>query len=258
VSGHTPLIIDIDCVMIRIGLILEKTVRCYRSGIRGYGRPGGCKHTDFEVALARHQNFFMADTMSGLETYYRAEKHIETRRHAAAKPPRARFMGENNARGNTLTEGTLAGKNKVTPRTLLSDQRGAVAFEMLTVWLFLMMSLLLPLADVAIAGFQFVSAWGALRAFGQYVQLHPPPDVTDTSSWTSTLPTPVAGYPISNVKVLCGDTNAGAVCSSANVALPTKYYSYTTTVTLNPMVLRSVLCSANPCSFTLPYSERFQ
>ena len=98
---------------------------------------------------------------------------------------------------------------------LLSDQRGAVAFEMLIVWLFMMMSLLLPLADVAIAGFQFVSAWEALRAFGQYVQLHPPPDVTNTSSWTSTLPTTVAGYPISNVQVLCGDTNAGAVCSSS-------------------------------------------
>ena len=47
----------------------------------------------------------------------------------------------------------------------------------------------------------------------------------------------------------------------ANVTLPTKYYSYTTTVTLAPMVLRSVLCTssnANHCSFTLPYSERFQ
>jgi hypothetical protein len=118
-----------------------------------------------------------------------------------------------------------------------------------------------PLADLAIAGFQFVSAWGALRAFGQYVQYYPPPDVTNTSSWTSTLPTTVAGYGISNVQVLCGDTNAGAVCSSSNVTLPTKYYSYTTTVTLAPMVLRSVLCTsgnANPCLFTLSYSERFQ
>jgi hypothetical protein len=99
-----------------------------------------------------------------------------------------------------------------------------------------------------------------LRAFGQYVQLHPPPDVTNTSGWT--LPTTVAGYPISNVQVLCGDTSAGAVCSSANVTLPTKYYSYTTTVTLSPFkYLKPVLCrssNANPCSFTLPYSERFQ
>jgi hypothetical protein len=143
--------------------------------------------------------------------------------------------------------------------TLLSDQRGAVALEMPAVAFFLMISLLLPLADLAIAGFQFVSAWGALRAFGQYVQLHPPPDVTNTSSWT--VPTTVASYPISNVQVLCGNTNAGAVCSSTNVTLPIKYYSYATTVTLAPMVLRSVLCTstnANPCQFTLPYSERFQ
>jgi hypothetical protein len=154
-----------------------------------------------------------------------------------------------------MAERTLGGNST----TLLSDQRGAVALEMPAVVFFLMISLLLPLADLAIAGFQFVSAWGALRAFGQYVQLHPPPDVTNTSSWT--LPTTVAGYPISNVQVLCGDTNAGAVCSSANVTLPTKYYSYTTTVILSPMVLRSVLCTSsngNPCSFTLPYSERFQ
>jgi hypothetical protein len=147
--------------------------------------------------------------------------------------------------------------------SFIADQRGAVAFEMLIVFLFLGVSLLLPLADVAIAGFQFISAWEALRAFGQYVQLHPPPDVTNTSSWRSTLPTTAAGYPISNVQVLCGDTGAGAVCSSANVTLPTKYYSYTTTVTLAPMTpwLRPVLCTsgnANPCSFTLPYSERFQ
>jgi hypothetical protein len=142
--------------------------------------------------------------------------------------------------------------------SFMADQRGAVAFETLIVISFLIFFLLLPLADVAIAGFRFISAWEALRAFGQYVQLHPPPDVTNTSSWM--LPTTVAGYPISNVQVLCGDTNAGAVCSSANVTLPTKYYSYTTTVTLAPMTpwLRPLLCNANPCSFTLPYSERFQ
>jgi hypothetical protein len=145
--------------------------------------------------------------------------------------------------------------------SFIANQRGAVALEMPFVCFFLMISLLLPLADVAVAGFQFISAWEALRAFGQYVQLHPPPDPTNTSSWTSTLPTMVAGYPISNVTVLCGNTNAGAVCSSANVTLPIKYYSYTTTVTLAPTVSRSVLCrssNANPCSFTPAYSERFQ
>ena len=79
----------------------------------------------------------------------------------------------------------LAGKDKVTSTNLLSDQRGAVAFEMPIVWFFLMMCLLLPLADVAIAGFQFVSAWEALRAFGQSIQYDPPPDVTNASGWTS-------------------------------------------------------------------------
>ena len=144
---------------------------------------------------------------------------------------------------------------------LLSDQRGAVAFETLIVYVFLVTSLLLPLADVAAAGFQFISAWEALRAFGQYTQLHPPPDVTNTSSWVSGLPATVSGYPISNVIVLCGDTSAGAPCTSANVTLPTKYYSYTTAVTLKPMVLGAALCTSgntNKCLFTLPYSERLQ
>jgi hypothetical protein len=165
------------------------------------------------------------------------------------------FKGQGNARGNTLTERTvLAGKDKLT--SLLSDQRGAVAFEMPIVWLFLMMSLLLPLADVAIAGFQFVSAWEALRGFGQSIQYNTP-DFTNPSDWSSKLPTTVAGYPINNLQVLCGD--AKVACSTTNTVSP-KYYSYTTSVTLSPIVLRQVLCgSANPsCSFTLPYSERFQ
>jgi hypothetical protein len=142
--------------------------------------------------------------------------------------------------------------------SFIADQRGAVAFEMLIVFLFLGVSLLLPLADVAIAGFRYVSAWQALRALGQKIQYNPPPDVTAWASWKSALPTSVAGYPINNLQVVCSDTMTA--CSAGNTASP-KYYSYTTTVTLAPMVLRSVLCTsgnANPCSFTLSYSERFQ
>ena len=140
----------------------------------------------------------------------------------------------------------------------IADQRGAAAFEMLIVFLFLGVSLLLPLADVAAAGFQFVSAWEALRAFGQKIQYDPPQDITDWASWKSALPTSVSGYPINNLQVLCGDTMTA--CSAANSVSP-KYYTYTTTVTVAPIVLRAAICrsgNANPCSFTLPYSERFQ
>ena len=148
--------------------------------------------------------------------------------------------------------------------SLLADRRGAVAFEMPIVYLVVMISVFLPLVDVAIFGFQFVSAWEALRNFGQYVQYNPPPDVTSTSSWASSLPTSFSGYPINNVQVLCADGNAGAgaPCTSANISTsPNKYYTYNTTVTVAPMVLRSVLCTSqntNPCTFTLPHSERFQ
>jgi hypothetical protein len=159
------------------------------------------------------------------------------------------FKGQGNARGNTLTERTvLAGKDKLT--SLLSDQRGAVAFEMPFVWLFMMMSLLLPLADLAIAGFKFTFAFKALRNMGQLTQdmkqltkYYPPADVTSAASitaWKSSLPATVNGYPIS-AKVYCGDPGTEAPCAS--VATVPKYYTFTTSFTLSPMVLGSVLCS---------------
>ena len=137
----------------------------------------------------------------------------------------------------------------------MADQRGAVAFEMLIVFFFMGVSLLLPLADVAIAGFQYVSAWQALRAFGQYVQYNNPPDPTSPGTWASGLQKTISGYTIGNIQVRCGDANA--VCSSGNVTLTPKYLTFSTTVTLAPMVLSSVLCPSS-CTYTLPYSERFQ
>jgi hypothetical protein len=140
----------------------------------------------------------------------------------------------------------------------LADQRGAVAFETLIVYMFMVLSLLLPLADVAAAGFQFISAWAALRGFGEYIQYNTPPDVTNTSAWAAALPTTVAGYPINNVQVLCGNTGAGAACTTSNVSTsPAQYFTYTTTVTLAPILLTAVLCPTS-CTYTLPYSERFQ
>ena len=133
----------------------------------------------------------------------------------------------------------------------------AVAFETLIVYSFMVTALLLPLADVAIAGFQFVSAWGALRAFGQSIQYNPPPDITNASAWTSSaLAKADPRFPIQQFRLVCGDANLD--CSPSNIASP-QYYSYATTVTLSPMVLSAVLCTssnANSCSFTLTYSEQ--
>ena len=141
-------------------------------------------------------------------------------------------------------------------RSFVADQRGAVAFETVLVYITLVAFLLMPLADVAAASVQYISAWAALRSFGEYIQYNPPADPTNPS-WTPALPTSVAGYPINNVQVLCGDTSAGAACTSTNITLPTKYYSYTTTVTLAPLVLRLVLCPTS-CTYTLTSTERFQ
>jgi len=152
-----------------------------------------------------------------------------------------------------MTERTvLVGKDKLTSTTLLSDQRGAVALEMPIVWLFMMMSLLLPLADLAIAGFKFISAHQALRDMGQRTQ-YSPPDATDPSSittWKSSLPTTVDGYTVS-AKVYCGDPGTEAPC--AGTTWP-KYYNFETSFTLSPMVLGSVLCT----TCTVKYSQRFQ
>jgi hypothetical protein len=125
---------------------------------------------------------------------------------------------------------------------------------------FMILVLLLPLADMAIFGFKYVSAWGALRNFGGYLQYNPPPDVTDTSVWESNLQTSVSGYDINNIQVLCGDSGTSAVCNSANVSLsPVKFFSYTTSFKITPMTpfLKQALpCPQDGCILT--YSERFQ
>jgi hypothetical protein len=147
--------------------------------------------------------------------------------------------------------------------SLFADQRGAVAFEMLIVFAFLILVLLLPLADMAIAGFQFISARQALRAFGQSILYTPPDDVADTSNWT--VPdTTGSRYPIKNLYLSCGDSTPARNCPappSGTLTPPPYYYSYQTTVELKPMVLGSVLCTAggsDGCTYTLSYSERFK
>ncbi|MBR0960098.1 hypothetical protein JQ566_22425 [Bradyrhizobium japonicum] len=135
----------------------------------------------------------------------------------------------------------------------MADQRGAVAFETVIVYIFLVASLLMPLADVAAAGFRFISAWTALRSFGQYIQYNNPPDPANPGTWASALQTTVAGHSIGNIQVMCGST----ACNSGNLGSTPKYFTFSTTVTLAPIVLTSVLCP-NSCTYTLAYSERFQ
>ncbi|WP_228749195.1 hypothetical protein [Bradyrhizobium sp. BR 10261] len=139
-------------------------------------------------------------------------------------------------------------------KSLFVDQRGAVALETLIVYPVLVAFLLMSLAELAIAGLQFSSAWSALRGFGQYLQYYNPLGPDGTLNWRPGLQTTVAGYPISNIQVICGD--ARVACSSSNIATP-KYFTFTTTVTLTPIVWRAVLCSPS-CTYTLRYSERFQ
>jgi hypothetical protein len=144
--------------------------------------------------------------------------------------------------------GQLRGRKK----SFIADQRGVVALEMPIVIIVLIFSLLLPLADVAIAGFKFISAYQALRDMGQRTQYSTPDatDPTSISTWQSSLPTTVDGYAVS-ATIRCGDAGTAPPC--AGTTFP-KYYSFQTSFSLSPMVLGSVLCS----TCTVNYLQRFQ
>lgn len=136
--------------------------------------------------------------------------------------------------------------------SFIADQRGAIALEMVFVFGLMMVSLLVPLADVAIAGFRFMSAHQALRDMGQRTQ-YSAPDATNSSSistWQSSLPTTIDGYTVS-ATIKCGDAGTAAPCAGTDFP---KYYAFQTSFTLSPMVLGSVLCS----NCTVNYSQRFQ
>jgi hypothetical protein len=125
------------------------------------------------------------------------------------------------------------------------------------VWLFLMMSLLLPLADLAVAGVKFISAHQALRDMAALTLYEPPADLTSSTgiaNWTNSLPTVVDGYTVTP-HVYCGNPGTLAPCASdpPGTASP-KYYTFTTSFTLSPMVLGKWLCS----TCTVNYSQPFQ
>jgi Flp pilus assembly protein TadG len=134
-----------------------------------------------------------------------------------------------------------------------ADRRGAVAFETIVVWFFLMFGLLLPLADVAIAGFQYISAYQALRDLGQRTQYSPPSDVTSSASmtsWANSLPASVGNYAIT-AQVYCGAPGTLAPCASG--ATGPKYYTFTTSFSLSPLVLGKLLCSTCTVNYSLPF-----
>jgi hypothetical protein len=146
-------------------------------------------------------------------------------------------------------------RHKSGKRSLIGDQRGAAAFEMAAVYIFLVFSLLLPLADLAIAGFRFISAHQSLRDMGARTQYSSPGDVTsssDITTWKTGLPSAISGFTITT-KIYCGSPGTEAPCGSGAASVM-KYYTFTTSFTLSPMVLGSVLCS----TCTLTYTQRFQ
>ena len=161
---------------------------------------------------------------------------------------------------------THRGELRFRRRCFIADRRGAVSFEVIIVYIFIITTLLLPLADLAIAGFKFIAAKGALRGFGQSILYNPPPDVTNASGWVSTaIAKADSRFPIPTIQLICGDNKIACSASNPDSSDPSKpkYYVYTTSITLTPMspLVKSLLCTSNndnPCTFTLSYSERFQ
>jgi Flp pilus assembly protein TadG len=145
-------------------------------------------------------------------------------------------------------------------KSLIADKRGAAALEGAIVILFLVTALLFPLVDLGIAGFQFISAHQALRDMAQLTQYSPPGDVTNATSitnWKSSLPTTVAGYTVT-AQVYCINpvtlAPTPAPCAADTPGTPSsKYYTFTTSFTLSPMLLASVLCSTCPVSYSQPF-----
>jgi hypothetical protein len=136
-----------------------------------------------------------------------------------------------------------------------ADQRGALAFETIIVYVFLISCLLLPLADVATAAFNYISAFQALRDMGQRTQYSPPSDVTSSASitsWTNSLPAKVGNFPIT-AQVYCGAPGTVAPCASG--APGPKYYVFTTSFSLSPLTpwLRSAFCSTCTVTYSLPF-----
>jgi hypothetical protein len=90
---------------------------------------------------------------------------------------------------------------------------------------------------------------------GQRTQYSPPADVTDGSviaTWKTTLPSAISGYTITP-QIYCGSPGTAAPCASGAASV-VKYYTFTTTFTLTPMVLGSVLCT----TCTIHFTQRFQ
>ena len=162
-----------------------------------------------------------------------------------------------------------SGTKVLTLRGLLADRRGVAAFEFIIIAAFLIFVLLLPIADVAVAGLRYMQVRQAMRDLGALVQYNQPPDLTNAGTWP-TLPTTVGTFSVTigtvfptsenqiNITVSCGTpvngAAAGPACTSADLTNPStpKYVWMGAVVKLNPIVLKTITGG------NLGYTERLQ
>ena len=140
---------------------------------------------------------------------------------------------------------------------------------------FVIISLLLPIADVAAAAITYIRVDQAMRNVAAWAHYNPPPDITLPANWpnlsNNILPNSMSGFAVSAqattsppaasapdstisiyVTVLCGDP-PGAACTAADVAnfASVKWYALSANVQLKPIFLTSLTGGV------LSYSERF-
>ena len=115
---------------------------------------------------------------------------------------------------------------------LFDDRRGVSAIEFAIVAPVLI-GLLLPLTDLALAARQYIQGYQALRAVGAYTQYNPPPDITKPGSWTTTVDAMLSQGVLSagNIQILCGDP--GTACTAAPVFPRT--YVLSASITITPL-----------------------
>jgi hypothetical protein len=162
---------------------------------------------------------------------------------------------------------------KLTLRGLLVDRDGAAAFEFIVIAAFLIIVLLLPIADVAVAALRYMQVRQEMRDLGALVQYNPPADLTKPGTAWTTLPTTAGtfsvtigtGFPTSenqiNINVYCGTPPLTGVapdplsaCKSADLSTTStpKYVWMGAVVKLNPIVIKTITGG------NVGYTERLQ
>ncbi|PPQ26554.1 hypothetical protein CCS01_29815 [Rhodopila globiformis] len=122
-------------------------------------------------------------------------------------------------------------------------RRGAAALEFVLIAP-IMITLLLALLDIGMAGMRLISCYEAMSGVASYLLQNPPPDVTNIGSWL-----PAQAPSGMRVSLQC----AGAACTTSTANLTPKTFQLSQTVKIS-----ATLMTYLAGSYTVTYSGRLQ